>query len=624
MTTTQTNKDQVELLKEQRDFVEREKIEKYLTCPICTEIFDNPIRISCGHTFCDDCLSEWGKKSNFCPLCRKQYSTQYSGKDLIAQSIINDAIVNCIYKGCPWRDKLSNLKSHIHTCIFDPAHLPEFMNKTNNNKIEEKKNESDEDAKEGLGEIPSFNVNSSLKQRIFARNPELVKNAYSLKEEQKEVERDEDDNEIIQLPRSELPVRARRGRPKANHRPIFAVHNDPRNTQRSFMRNMNRNNQRVNQRNLLNNSNSLNNLRANSNLLNRLPRNNNVSTNPKTVKQHKERKNAVGITFNQSLINPNVNHIINPSSSSINFNNQDNSRPAPVPGASSNPPRPVQRNNSINSNSNNNNQNNNPRPIQRSNNNNLPRTNPINHNHNSNHSNNNHINNNHINNSNHVSNHNNNSQNKNNQNINNRINNNQRINPLNSNQRLNQMNNNQQKLNQQKSSNAGLLFDFGSINPQKFMQKNLPPNLLNNSLHNSHGNIRLNHNSNHINNHPKESNHNSGNIGPINTVLNNQIERILEMNSGKGKVNPLPENKSNGVKNNNKINGTKDNKASNQNGTNFSNKMTDPKDFYQIISQRVNGGMDSGMNKKNGKKKNKGKDDDLNDFKLLGRKTSKP
>jgi len=130
-------KEQTDYVKEQRDFVDREKIEKYLTCPICTEIFDNPIRISCGHTFCDDCLSEWGKKSSFCPLCRKKYFTEYSGKDLIAQSIINDALVYCIYKGCPWKDKLSNLKSHIHTCIFDPAHLPDFISKSG--KVEEKK-----------------------------------------------------------------------------------------------------------------------------------------------------------------------------------------------------------------------------------------------------------------------------------------------------------------------------------------------------------------------------------------------------------------------------------------------------------------------------------------------------
>ena len=135
---TEQNKDKRGYFKEQLNFVEREKIEKYLTCPICTEIFDNPIRISCGHTFCEDCLSEWGRKSNFCPLCRKQYSNEYSGKDLIAQSIINDSIVHCIFKGCPWKDKLSNLQSHINTCIWNPAHLSDFI--TRATKPEEKKN----------------------------------------------------------------------------------------------------------------------------------------------------------------------------------------------------------------------------------------------------------------------------------------------------------------------------------------------------------------------------------------------------------------------------------------------------------------------------------------------------
>ena len=44
--------------KEQRNFVEREKVEKYLTCPICQDIFDDPMRISCGHTFCNSCISQ--------------------------------------------------------------------------------------------------------------------------------------------------------------------------------------------------------------------------------------------------------------------------------------------------------------------------------------------------------------------------------------------------------------------------------------------------------------------------------------------------------------------------------------------------------------------------------------
>ena len=167
--------------KDQRDFVEKEKIEKYLTCPICQEIFDDPIRISCGHTFCKQCLLQWEKKSNnkLCSLCRNQYVTEYSGKDLTALSIINDSIVRCIYKGCPWKDKLSNLSNHIQTCLFEPHNLPDFMKKeTKKNKKEVKDDE--------VEDVSTFNYTSSLKERLFARNPNLIQKVFNSEEKKKE------------------------------------------------------------------------------------------------------------------------------------------------------------------------------------------------------------------------------------------------------------------------------------------------------------------------------------------------------------------------------------------------------------------------------------------------------
>ena len=168
--------------KEQRFFVEKEKIEKYLNCPICQEIFDDPYRITCGHTFCKKCLNQWEKKSNndVCPLCRNEYIKNFSGKDLIAQSIINDAIVTCIYKGCPWKEKLSGLQNHIQNCLFDPGKLPNFMKQAN---FFEKENKNQNNIKldeneEELGNICSFNYNSSIKERIFSRNPNLVQKLF--------------------------------------------------------------------------------------------------------------------------------------------------------------------------------------------------------------------------------------------------------------------------------------------------------------------------------------------------------------------------------------------------------------------------------------------------------------
>ena len=179
--------------REQINFIEREKLEKYLICPICQDIFDEPMRITCGHTFCDTCLKKWEKKSgnNKCPLCREDYEPYYTGKDLLAQNMINDAMVTCIYKGCPWKDRLGELNNHIQNCLFNPIKLPKFMKITNwfkeNNKEEpiekNKENELENDNNESIENLCSYNYTSSIKERVFSRNPSLVQKLFGQDED---------------------------------------------------------------------------------------------------------------------------------------------------------------------------------------------------------------------------------------------------------------------------------------------------------------------------------------------------------------------------------------------------------------------------------------------------------
>ena len=181
--------------KEQINYIEKEKLEKYLSCPICQDIFEEPTRITCGHTFCLKCLTQWEKKShNYqCPLCRENYDPNYSGKDLLAQNMLNDANVTCIYKGCPWKSKLVNLNNHIQNCLFNPTKLPKFMKITNWFKEKEKekenidnKNKNEEEEENNIIEnLCSFNYTSSIKERIFSRNPNLVLKIFD-KEKNKE------------------------------------------------------------------------------------------------------------------------------------------------------------------------------------------------------------------------------------------------------------------------------------------------------------------------------------------------------------------------------------------------------------------------------------------------------
>ncbi|XP_059181906.1 zinc-binding protein A33-like [Centropristis striata] len=47
-----------------------------LSCPICCDIFRNPVVLKCSHSFCAPCLQEYwsgtGARSRDCPLCRSQ------------------------------------------------------------------------------------------------------------------------------------------------------------------------------------------------------------------------------------------------------------------------------------------------------------------------------------------------------------------------------------------------------------------------------------------------------------------------------------------------------------------------------------------------------------------------
>ena len=51
--------------------------EKEFECPICIDIFELPIVLCCGHTFCKKCLEIHKENSNKCPICRNYISWGY-------------------------------------------------------------------------------------------------------------------------------------------------------------------------------------------------------------------------------------------------------------------------------------------------------------------------------------------------------------------------------------------------------------------------------------------------------------------------------------------------------------------------------------------------------------------
>lgn len=53
-------------------------LDSELECIICNDILYKPVTISCGHTFCKDCLSQFLQTKPICPLCRSPTFLQTS------------------------------------------------------------------------------------------------------------------------------------------------------------------------------------------------------------------------------------------------------------------------------------------------------------------------------------------------------------------------------------------------------------------------------------------------------------------------------------------------------------------------------------------------------------------
>ncbi|XP_051250876.1 nuclear factor 7, brain-like [Dicentrarchus labrax] len=50
------------------------RLEEDLCCPVCNEIFRDPLVLSCSHSFCKDCLKSWWteKPTCECPVCKRR------------------------------------------------------------------------------------------------------------------------------------------------------------------------------------------------------------------------------------------------------------------------------------------------------------------------------------------------------------------------------------------------------------------------------------------------------------------------------------------------------------------------------------------------------------------------
>ena len=63
---------------------------KHFTCTICKGLLDNAVATSCGHVFCQSCLTQWLDRRECCPQCRHYIEVTSSYPIFAIKSFVNE------------------------------------------------------------------------------------------------------------------------------------------------------------------------------------------------------------------------------------------------------------------------------------------------------------------------------------------------------------------------------------------------------------------------------------------------------------------------------------------------------------------------------------------------------
>ncbi|KAM8750176.1 nuclear factor 7, brain-like [Acanthopagrus schlegelii] len=65
------------------------RLEEDLCCPVCHDVFREPVVLSCSHSFCKDCLQSWWteRRTRECPVCKRRSSMDPPLPNLVLKNL---------------------------------------------------------------------------------------------------------------------------------------------------------------------------------------------------------------------------------------------------------------------------------------------------------------------------------------------------------------------------------------------------------------------------------------------------------------------------------------------------------------------------------------------------------
>ncbi|XP_032404508.1 nuclear factor 7, ovary-like [Xiphophorus hellerii] len=69
--------------------------EEDLCCPVCQDVFMDPVVLSCSHSFCKECLKNWWKEkpARECPVCKTRVVTEDGPSNLVLNNLCETFLV---------------------------------------------------------------------------------------------------------------------------------------------------------------------------------------------------------------------------------------------------------------------------------------------------------------------------------------------------------------------------------------------------------------------------------------------------------------------------------------------------------------------------------------------------